>query len=263
MKTLNRSAISGFICCFGMVLIGIATNGGIKTILNFIHIPSMIITFGGAFFAVMVTSESFPDFLDGLHSFALAFSKENISLDEIGDMIFELAVIARKEGVLALEEKSDKLENAFLRKGIRLVADGTDADLLKDILETELLHEMETNRRRVTFWENLGAYAPAWGMVGTLLGLINMMKSMGDDPGGIGAGMSLALLTTLYGSVLANWVCIPIAGKLKRSGMEIELRKELIIEGVLSIQAGDNPMVIKEKIRTFREEWEEKVHTEA
>ncbi len=263
MKPLNRSAISGFICCFAMIIIGIATNGGIKTILNFIHIPSMILTFGGAFFAVLITSESFSDYRDGLHSFALAFSKETISLDEIGNMIFEMSVIARKEGVLALEEKSEKIENAFLKKGIRMLTDGTDADLLKDILETELMHEMETNQKRVTFWENLGAYAPAWGMVGTLLGLVNMMKSMGDDPGGVGAGMSLALLTTLYGSILANWVCIPVAAKLKRSGAEVQLEKELIIEGVLSIQAGDNPMIIKEKIRTFRAEWEEKAQANA
>ena len=94
-------------------------------------------------------------------------------------------------------------------------------------------------------------------MVGTLLGLINMMKSMGSDPSAIGAGMSLALLTTLYGSLLANWVCIPVAAKLRRSGMVEEMEKELIVEGVLSIQAGESPMIIKEKIRTYRSNWEE------
>ena len=141
--------------------------------------------------------------------------------------------------------------------------DGTDPELLKDILETDLLHEMEDNARRVTFWENMGGYAPAWGMLGTLLGLINMMKGMGEDPSQIGAGMSLALLTTLYGSLLANWICIPVAAKLRRSGAAKQLEKELIVEGILSIQAGDNPMVIKEKIRTFRADWEEKTATEA
>lgn len=258
MRGLNKTVMSGFILCFGMIILGIASNGGIKTIVNFIHIPSMLITFGGAIFAVLITSESLDEFLDGMGSIRIAFSKKQSGLDEIGDMIYELALVARKEGMLALEGKADYIEQPFLSKGIRLVIDGTDAELLKDILETELLHETEENRRRVIFWENLGGYAPAWGMVGTLLGLINMLKSMSSDPSAIGGGMSLALLTTLYGSVLANWICIPLAGKLRRTGSINELEKELIIEGVLSIQAGDNPMLIKEKIRTFRANWEEK-----
>lgn len=258
MQRLNKSVMSGFILCFGMILLGIVSNGGIKTIINFIHIPSMLITFGGAMFAVLITSESLSEFFDGLGSIRMAFSKKQSGLDEIGNAIYELSLVARKEGMLALEGKTDQIAQPFLYKGIRLVVDGTDAELVKDILETELLHETEENRRRVTFWENFGSYAPAWGMVGTLLGLINMLKSMSADSSAIGEGMSLALLTTLYGSVLANWVCIPLAGKLRRTGSINELEKELIIEGVLSIQAGDNPMLIKEKIRTFRANWEEK-----
>lgn len=259
MAKLNRASISGFISCFGMILVGIVTNGGIRTIINFIHLPSAIITFGGAIFAVLITAETFDDFLDGWRSLRTAFSKAEGNLDEIGDAIYELSLAARKEGLLALEEQSQNLEDTYLKKGIRLIVDGTDPELLKDILETELLHEMEDNRRRVSFWENMGAYAPAWGMVGTLLGLINMMKAMGEDASRIGEGMSLALITTLYGSVLANWVCIPVSAKLRRSSQIQEMKKELIIEGVLSIQAGDNPMVIKEKIRAFRADWEEKI----
>ena len=259
MGKMNRAAISGFISCFGMIIIGIATNGGIGTIKNFLHLPSAIVTFGGAIFAVLITSETFDDFIDGWRSLRVAFSKSEVGLDEIGDVIYELSLSARKEGLLALEERAQSIEDPFLKKGIRLIVDGTDSELLKDILETELLHEMEDNRRRITFWENMGAYAPAWGMVGTLLGLINMMKAMGEDPGKIGEGMSLALITTLYGSILANWVCIPVSAKLRRSSQITEMQKELIMEGVLSIQAGDNPMVIKEKIRAFRADWEEKI----
>ena len=257
MKKPNSSTITGFICCFGMVLFGIATNGGIKTILSFIHFPSMVVTFGGAIFAVMITSESFADFVDGLKSFGTALSKRNAGIDEVANLIYELSLLARKEGLLALEEKASELQHPFLEKGVRLIVDGTDQELLRDSLETDLMHQIEDNRRRITFWENLGSYAPAWGMVGTLLGLINMMKSMGSDPSALGAGMSLALLTTLYGSLLANWVCIPVAAKLRRSGMVEEMEKELIVEGVLSIQAGESPMIIKEKIRTYRSNWEE------
>lgn len=257
MKRMNISALTGFLCCFGMIITGIATNGGIRTIFNFIHFPSMLVTFGGAFFAVMITSESFGEFTDGLKSFATAMSHQTRNLDDIANQIYEMAVISRRDGLLVLEDYGAKIDNPYMQKGIRLIVDGTDSELIKDILGTELLHTSENNRRRVTFWENLGAYAPAWGMVGTLLGLINMMKSMGSDPGSVGLGMSLALITTLYGSVLANWVCIPVAAKLKRSGALQELEMELILEGVLSIQAGDNPMIIKEKIRTFRSDWEE------
>lgn len=257
MKRINISAITGFMCCFGMIIIGIATNGGLKTILNFIHIPSMIVTFGGALCAVMITSSSFKDYIQALTSIKKAFSSNNTSLDEIGEQIYELSNIARKEGLLALDEKMQNLDNKFMEKGIRMTVDGTTPELVKDILETDLMNRVEDNKRHIQFWESLGAYAPAWGMVGTLLGLINMMKSMGTNPDSIGEGMSLALITTLYGSILANWVCIPIAAKLRKNSLDEELQMALIIEGVLSIQAGENPMVIKEKIRAFRNDWEE------
>lgn len=257
MKKINISAITGFVCCFGMIIIGIATNGGLKTILNFIHIPSMIITFGGALCAVMITSTTFKDYFQGLASMGQAFSSNNADLDAIGEQIFELSSVARKEGLLALDEQMQSLDNKFMEKGIRMVVDGTAPELVKDILETDLMNHMENNKKNIQFWDSLGAYGPAWGMVGTLLGLINMMKSMGTNPDSIGEGMSLALITTLYGSILANWICIPIAAKLRKNNAEEELQMALIVEGVLSIQAGENPMVIKEKIRAFRNDWEE------
>lgn len=256
-KKVNLSVFTGFALCFGMIITGIATNGGIGTVLNFVHIPSMIVTFGGSIFAVLVTTESFGEFAAGVKSFADALRKQMYNLDEIGNQIYEMALISRKEGLLALEEFSAGIDDAYMQKGIRLTIDGTDPELIKDIMETDLIHAAEETRRQITFWENLGAYAPAWGMVGTLLGLINMMRNMGEDPDAIGSGMSLALLTTLYGSVLANWICLPIASRQKRCSAQRELAMELVMEGVLSIQAGDNPMIIKEKIRTFRNEWEE------
>ena len=118
-------------------------------------------------------------------------------------------------------------------------------------METELFHIEDRDRNRVKFWEDLGAYAPAWGMVGTLLGLINMMGSMTNDTSMIGSGMSLALITTLYGSILANWICIPIARKLEKKSREDEKIMEIIIEGVLSIQAGENNRIIKEKLKAI------------
>lgn len=167
--------------------------------------------------------------------------------------IIEMSELARKEGLLALEEKGENEDNLFLQKGLRLVADGSDPELTRDILETELSHKFETEKKRVKFWQDFGAYAPAWGMVGTLIGLINMMKSMGDNASEIGAGMSLALITTLYGSIIANWICIPISRKLEKNCVAEYLQMEVIIEGVLSIQAGENTRIIKEKMKAILE----------
>lgn len=257
MKMKNTAALTGFICCFVMIVYGIASNGGLGTVMRFLHLPSAVITFGGAICAVMITADSFQDFADGIKCFSNAFSKVQYTVDDISAQIISMSEIARKEGLLTLEEQAEQIENEMLKKGIRLVVDGTDPELVRDILETEKIHLEERDEKRIQFWRDLGAYAPAWGMVGTLLGLINMMHDMGDDPDSIGTGMSLALITTLYGSILANWICIPIARKLQKSSDQESLIMDLVIEGVLSIQAGENPTLIREKIRTFREGREE------
>lgn len=253
MKHWNITAASGFILCLLTILCGIATNGGLGTILNFIHIPSMLVTFGGSLFAVMMTSESFQDYKNGLKSFLTAFSKNRENLSEMMEQILNLSQTARKEGLLALEENLEHLENDFLKKGIRLIVDGTEQELVKNILEIEMIQREEQKNQLISFWRDLGAYAPAWGMVGTLLGLINMMLSIGADTAAIGSGMSLALITTLYGSVMANWICIPISRKLEKSRNQETKIMELIIEGILSIQAGENPQLIKEKTDAFLE----------
>ncbi len=134
MKKLNGSVVVGFVCCFGMIISGIASNGGLKTILNFVHFPSMLVTFGGSFCAVMMTVDSFRDYMDGLRSIRKAFSKQQTNLDEIGEHIFELSIIARKEGLLSLEEQLQNYQNEFFKKGIRLTIDGTNPELIKDLL---------------------------------------------------------------------------------------------------------------------------------
>ena len=136
---------------------------------------------------------------------------------------------------------------------ITLIVDGSDPELVRDIMESEMFHKEERNRKNINFWQDMGSYGPAWGMLGTLLGLINMMKSMGTDVSAIGSGMSLALITTLYGSMLANWICIPIARKLEKCNSEEMLIMEVCTEGVLSIQAGENTRIIREKIRSVIE----------
>ena len=251
MKKTNIIATMGFWLMFCSIVFGIITNGGLSTIINFIHLPSFLVTCGGAFFAVMATADSLEDYLDGLKSIFVAYQKVEEKTDQISLQIMELSDIARKEGLLSLEEKSDEIENEFLEKGIRLIVDGTDPELIRDILENDLLHKEERDKKRVRFWQDMGSYGPAWGMLGTLLGLVNMLRAMGSDMAALGAGMSLALITTLYGSILANWVCIPTARKLEKSSAEETLVMEIAIEGVLSIQAGENSRIIKEKIKSI------------
>lgn len=128
--------------------------------------------------------------------------------------------------------------------------DGTDPDLVRGIMETELISIEDRHKKNISFWEDLGAMGPAWGMIGTLIGLVNMLYEM-DDPSAIGPSMAVALITTLYGSLLANWICTPVASKLKTNNSGEIMMKEIMIEGLLSIQAGENPRVIEEKLKSF------------
>ena len=131
-----------------------------------------------------------------------------------------------------------------------LIVDGTDQELVSSILETELNCIEARHGKVIGFWDSFAAMGPAWGMIGTLIGLINMLKML-DDPSSIGPNMAVALITTLYGSLLANWICTPIATKLRANNrMEIQI-KEVVCEGILSIQAGENPRVIEEKLKSF------------
>ena len=134
--------------------------------------------------------------------------------------------------------------------GILLIVDGTDPELVRAIMETELVSIEGRHKNLISFWDTLGTMGPAWGMIGTLVGLVNMLNNM-SDPNSIGPSMAVALITTLYGSVLANWLCAPVANKLKADNASEMMQKEVMIEGLLSIQAGENPRVIEEKLKSF------------
>lgn len=149
-----------------------------------------------------------------------------------------------------MEEAAADLDEPFLKKGILLIVDGTDPDLVRGIMETELVSIEARHKTVISFWEALASMGPAWGMIGTLVGLVNMLNNM-SDPSRIGGDMAVALITTLYGSVLANWLCTPVAGKLKAQNAQEMQLKEIMVEGLLSIQAGENPRVIEEKLKSF------------
>ena len=232
-----------------MLVFGIISAAGIGGFPSYIDVPSAIITFGGALAAVM-TSYSMGDYINGLKSIGLIFKAPAVNTADLIKKIIDLSNVARKEGLLSLEESAADMDEPFLKKGILLVVDGTDPDLVRGILETEMECIDQRHKGTAGFWETLGSMGPAWGMIGTLVGLVNMLNNM-SDASSIGPSMAVALITTLYGSLLANWICTPTAAKLKADNAVEMMQKQVMIEGLLSIQAGENPRVIEEKLKSF------------
>ena len=246
---MDLASVLGFALCFGMIIFGIATSAGLANIGRYIDVPSIVITFGGAFFATM-TMNTMKTFVGGLKSLLLIFKAPNLDVKAMITKVIELSNVARKDGLLALEEAAGEIDDAFMKKGIMLIVDGTDPELVRAILETEMVAIEDRHKVNMTFWDNLGTMGPAWGMIGTLVGLVNMLYNM-DDASAIGPAMAVALITTLYGSVLANWVCAPTSAKLKMDNDNEITMKTIMVEGLLSIQAGENPRVIEEKLKSF------------
>ena len=251
MTDLDIASILGLIMCLLVVIYGII-NGpqGVAALGNFYDPPSIFITLGGAFLCMLIMSPDLKAYINNLKSLTLILKVHSANEEETIKSIIGLSNVARKEGLLALEEAANNIDDAFLKKGVLLIVDGTDPELVRNILETEL-NCIEDRHSRITgFWDSLGAMGPAWGMIGTLIGLINMLQQL-SDVSTIGPNMSVALVTTFYGAVLANWICIPIATKLKTKNSDEIMIKELMVEGLLSIQAGENPRVIEEKLKSF------------
>lgn len=246
---MDIASIIGLVVCFSLMIFGMVFGKSFSAVLSFLDPPSALITFGGAFCCIMA-SYPMAGFVGGLKSIGLIFKTSTMNVPEIIQKIIELSNVARKEGLLSLEEAASDIDDEFLKKGILLIVDGTDPELVRAIMETELVSVEGRHKEKIGFWENLGAMGPAWGMIGTLIGLINMLKDL-SDLASVGPNMAVALVTTFYGSVLANWICAPVATKLKGKNDEEMMMKEIEIEGLLSIQAGENPRVIEEKLKSF------------
>lgn len=246
---MDIATLIGTLSGFVLMIFGMVWGKGFNAVGNFLDMPSALITFGGSIGCILAMNP-LKDFIGGLKTIALVFKVPKANETETIKTIIELSNLARREGLLALEESSNALEDEFMKKGIMLIVDGTDPELVRSILEAEMVNIDSRHQSNIGFWKNLGAMGPAWGMIGTLIGLINMLKDL-SDPDSIGPNMAVALITTLYGSILANWICAPVANKLGvQNETEIKL-KEVMIEGILSIQAGENPRVIEEKLKSF------------
>jgi len=243
---LDLATIIGIIVGMGFIIMGITLDG---SLLNFYNLPSIIIVLGGTIAATLV-AYPFKKVLESMKVARKAFSSKELNPGETIDKIIQIANVARREGLLALEEAAENIDDEFLQKGIMLIVDGTDPELVRNILETELSFLEQRHGSGKSIFDMMGSLAPAFGMIGTLIGLINMLQRL-DDPKSVGPSMAVALITTFYGSVLANLIFIPIATKLKIKSREEVLIKEIMVEGLLSIQAGENPRIIEEKLKAF------------
>lgn len=243
---MDITTILGIVLGFGFIIWSITLGGDLAT---FFDPPSVVIVVGGMFAGFLV---SFP--LKQVLGFGKAAGKtmknNDYDIESIISKIIELANVARKDGLLALEEAVADIKDDFMQRGVMLIVDGTDPDLVKTIMETEIENLSARHGKSKAMFDNLGALGPAFGMIGTLIGLVNMLKSL-SDPSSIGPAMATALLTTFYGSVLANLLFIPFAEKLAHRSNDEVLIRNVMVEGLLSIQAGENPRIIEEKLKVF------------
>ncbi len=245
---MDLGTIIGIVTGMSMVSMGIILGGvGVGP---YISIDSVLITILGSFGAMMVANPL--SRMLGISSYLKhIFTVTHWNEEELISQLVGFSDRARKEGLLALEDNLDSVEDEFMRKGIQLVVDGTDPDIIKRILYADLNQLQERHDTGIKLFDDWSKIAPAFGMIGTLVGLVAMLGNIGGDSAAIGRGMQTALVTTLYGSFFANLFLIPMRSKLQDRDKEESRVKEIVIEGILSIQSGDNPRILLEKLVSF------------
>ncbi|WMJ78605.1 MULTISPECIES: motility protein A [unclassified Sedimentibacter] len=253
---MNISFLVGLLAGIGLVAYGILQSGSStsQVVASFINFPSMSITFGGAI-AATVMSVPIKYIKDVPKNFKVLMKREKIDLGVYIDTIEELAKEARLKGLLVLEEKvtNIELQDEFLKYCVMLIVDAIEPTKVRSQIENEIDCIEARHSSAWKFFDTLGSFGPSFGMIGTLIGLINMLANMNVTNGAssLGQGMSVALVTTFYGSMLANLICAPISNRLKAKHDEEMIVKEMIMEGVLSIQSGENPKYIREKLNSY------------
>jgi chemotaxis protein MotA len=251
---MDLSTIIGLAGCFGMVGLGIITGG--TGLLTFVDIPSVLIVVLGSWFGLF-TFGTIARTLGIFGIIGLTFKTPVLDQKGIITKLMSMSEKARREGLLALEEELEDLDDEFIKKGMRLVVDGTDAEVVRTLMENELSQMQERHAGNISSINMWATLAPGLGMLGTVIGLIGMLKNL-EDKSALGPNMAVALITTLYGSMMANLVMIPVGGKLKTMDGSESKVKEMQIEGVLSIQAGDNPRILSMKLLSYLDPRERK-----
>jgi chemotaxis protein MotA len=255
---VDITSLIGFALGMAAVFGGAVLEG--LPITAIIQPTAFIIVFGGAIGAIMLQSPQ-SDLINAVKGLTVIFMGVKEKPAKVAELIVNLALKARKEGLLALQSEIAQIDDPFLKKGLELMTDGTDPQLLRDLLETELSHfeEEVTNAGKV--WEGFGAYTPTVGIIGAVLGLIHVMNNL-NDPSKLGGGIAVAFVATVYGVAGANLMFIPFGGKLKGNRRTTINTRAMMIEGILSIQAGESPNFISEKLKVFMHDHGGKDHKE-
>jgi len=243
---MDVATIIGILFGFSCIIVAV-TSGGNAAI--FIHIPSMLITVGGMLSATLIHF-SFKQVLKIIPvAKKTLFYKLRSEQDVIQDLV-NYSAINRRDGALALEQAVADVDDPFLTKAVQMVIDGQDEENIERALFTEIQYLQQRHEDGKKIMEFMGAAAPAFGMIGTLIGLVSMLTSL-DDPSSIGGGMAVALITTFYGALMANLLFIPLAGKLGIRSKEETMLREMIVEGIIGIARGESPTAVRERMQAF------------
>lgn len=243
---MDIATIIGILLGFGVVVGAIAVGTGKELFLN---IPSLAITMGGMLCSTLIHF-SLPQFLSIFSIIKKTIVAKIPPASEVIQQMINYAAINRRDGALALEQEIRKIDDLFFIKGMQMLIDGQEPENIRELMELDVQYVQERHGTGKQILEFMGAAAPAFGMIGTLIGLVQMLADL-SDPSGIGAGMATALITTFYGAFAANLIFIPLAGKLGIYSKAEVTSKEMIIEGVCAIAKGENPTIVREKMQTF------------
>jgi chemotaxis protein MotA len=244
---MDKTTLPGIVLAIACILIGQKIEGGHAG--SLMQATAFIIVIGGTLGAVMVAFP-FSELKKGISMVKQAITDKSSDVPELMKQLLELAGIARRDGVLALESKLAEIKDPFLKRALGFLVDGVEASVARGALEQEIEAEFEENTAAAKVWESAGGFSPTVGILGAVLGLIHVMENL-DDPTKLGGGIATAFVATVYGVGAANLIFLPMANKLKRKVALAKERKILVAEGVLSIQEGLNPRVLEEKLKAF------------
>ncbi len=243
---MDLATIIGIVLGTACLIISILISGDL---MSFYNLPSIFITLGGGLFSTMIYYK-INDFIKLPKLIGFAFINRTEAAIDIIALMVKLSEKTRREGLLAIESELEQIEDPFIRRSLQLVVDGIESETIKDYMNMEIDNMEARHTTGISMFKTMGSEFPAWGLIGTLIGLIIMLQKL-DDPSTIGPAMAVSLTTTFYGSVLANFICIPIAEKLQSNNDHEVHIKQLIAEAVISIQAGENPKMMEHKLRVF------------
>jgi chemotaxis protein MotA len=243
---MDIGTIIGLVFGLGVIAYSILMGG---SLMIFVDIPSIFIVVGGMLCAVMIHF-SLPQFFSVFSILKKTFLIKVPSPAELIQKMVNFATISRRDGALALEEQIRKIDNPFLNRALQMLVDGQEEGNIRDMLELEIQYLQERHAQGKKLLEFMSSSAPAFGMIGTLIGLVQMLRNM-SSPESIGAGMAVALITTFYGAILSNLIFTPLAGKLGIYSKAETLAMEMIVSGICAISRGENPTMVKEKMQTF------------